>query len=313
MKKIVIRVIILLSMIPKLSYSQQDPQFSMYMFNRQVLNPAYAGSNPFSITTAGRSQWVGIDGHPNTFTVSASAPIQLLRGGIGGYIMADKIGPLSTVAAKFAYAFKLPVGSNGASLHLGLEGGILQKSLDGTNWRPEMMGDLTLLNQNISLTKGDLSTGIYFTLPDDKFYVGVAGAHLLEPKLDAFTQTKNSRVSRGIGLMTGYRFDLNDRVSLTPSFYGKMTKNQMQMDFNANVDIKPMVFGVSYRLRDSFIGIVGFHVTESLFTAYSYDYTVSGLGAGTSGSHELVLTYTFPTVVKYYPPDLGTRDKRRFR
>lgn len=294
-------------------YGQQDPQFSMYMFNRQVLNPAYAGSNPFSITSAGRAQWVGIDGHPNTFTLSASAPINLLRGGLGGYVMADKLGPLATTALKLAYAFKLPIGQNGASLHIGLEGGILQKTLDGTNWRPEMMGDLTLLNQNVSLMKGDLSTGLYFTLPDDKFYLGVSGLHLLEPKLDAFTASKSSKVYRNIGVMTGYRFDFNDRVSLTPSVYGKMTKNQWMVDLNANLDVKPMIFGVSYRMRESLIGIIGFHVTERLFTAYSYDYVMNGLGAGTSGSHELVITYTFPTIVKYYPPDLGTRDKRRFR
>jgi len=293
--------------------AQQDPQFSMYMYNRQVYNPAVPGSMPLNITTAGRAQWVGIDGHPNTFNLSVQSPVALLKGGLGGYVMADKIGPLSTVAVKASYAFNLPIGKNGAGLNFGIGGGILQKSLDGTNWRPEQTGDLSLVAQNISMTKGDLDFGVYFHMPNDKFYVGISGNHLLEPKLKEFTTTGKSNISRSINLLAGYKFEFSPKVSLQPSVMAKMQGPQMQIDINANLHVSPMVFGISHRLKDSFVGIVGFNATNNLFVGYSYDYTISKLGAATSGSHELVLSYTFPSLTKYPAPDLGTRDKKDFR
>ena len=325
MRSVYSKILTVILLLGGYTYAQQDPQFSMYMFNRQVLNPAFAGAmGSTNLTTAGRSQWVGIDGHPNTFSLSFNMPVQILKGGIGAYLMSDKIGPFATQTFKVAYSFKLPLGKNGTALHFGLQGGFMQKSLDGTNFRPELLGDPNILNQNMSDMMGDLDAGVYFTLPNDKFYIGLAGDHLLEPKLDKFTTSKDSKVSRAINLTSGYRIDFNEgKTSLTPSVMFKMQGPNNQLDFNVNLNVNPMVFGVSYRMfsknskngysGDSFDAIMGFKATNNMFVAYSYDYTTSALGTSTSGSHELILSYTFPSVMKFLPPDMGTRDKKTFR
>ena len=42
-------------------YSQQDAQYTQYMYNMNVVNPAYAGSQgTLSIGLLGRTQWVGL-------------------------------------------------------------------------------------------------------------------------------------------------------------------------------------------------------------------------------------------------------------
>ena len=46
-------------------HSQQDPQYTQYMYNMNIVNPAYAGSRgTLSMGLLGRLQWVGIEGAP---------------------------------------------------------------------------------------------------------------------------------------------------------------------------------------------------------------------------------------------------------
>ena len=42
MKKIIF--ILLLCLLSKQSFGQQDPQYTQYMYNMNIINPAYAGS-----------------------------------------------------------------------------------------------------------------------------------------------------------------------------------------------------------------------------------------------------------------------------
>jgi type IX secretion system PorP/SprF family membrane protein len=127
MRKLLYLVLSLSLLIPTISWGQQDPQFSMYMFNRMVLNPAYAGARgALNLTAVGRSQWVGIDGHPNTFTLSGDAGVNALHGGVGAHLMYDEIGPIQTIGLKAAYAFRFDFGKErgeGPALQIGLSPG----------------------------------------------------------------------------------------------------------------------------------------------------------------------------------------------
>jgi len=56
-----------------LMQAQQDPQFTHYMYNMSVINPAYATDNPGVINMGGlyRAQWDGKKGAPNKQTFIA--------------------------------------------------------------------------------------------------------------------------------------------------------------------------------------------------------------------------------------------------
>ena len=55
--------------------AQQDPQYTQYMYNMNIVNPAYAGSfEGIAIGGLFRSQWVGLEGAPNTGTIALHAP-----------------------------------------------------------------------------------------------------------------------------------------------------------------------------------------------------------------------------------------------
>lgn len=295
-------------------WAQQDPQFTQYMFNRFGLNPAAAGYlGAWNITGVSRLQWIGIDGHPQTFMVSGHGPVNFLRGGVGLSLVGDQIGPFRTVDLKGAYAFRLPLGQAGSALQLGVSGGILNKALDGASLRPEQIPDPALLNRAISLTTFDVNAGVYFSLPEERWYLGISALHLTEPSLKEFTVSGRSKVPRHFYATTGARFRLSENVTLHPSTFFKLAQNQLMLDLNLNLQVQPVVLGLSYRLGDAVCGIIGLQATENLLLAYSYDYTTSRLGAVTWGSHELLISYTFASLLKLLPPNLGVRDKKDFR
>ena len=264
--------------------AQVDPQFSMYMFNRTVTAPASVGARgALNLTAVGRSQWVGIEGNPNTFTLSADAPIDFLHGGLGGYFMYDRIGPISTLGAKLSYAFRLDFGGargEGPGLQFGIAPGFLFKQIDGTNFRPSQFNDPTinqLIGQTGNAAKFDLGAGVYFDLPDDKMFLGVTVDHLTQPKLNDLNglngpSTSKTEVPRSLSFMGGYRIGRdNAPVTVTPSTMVKVGDirnfNTLQIDANVNVNVDPLVFGVSYRVMDiqEVIGIVGFNANQRLF------------------------------------------------
>lgn len=306
------------------AYGQQDAQFTMPMFNRQVFNPGFVGApGAPELTMCGRTQWVGIDGHPNTFTLSGNMPVSILRGGLGLHLINDQIGPFNTNIIRLSYAFHLPIGNNGGKLQLGIGPSINLSNLDGTELRPAEDLDPTLrglIGAQLNHTALDLGAGVYYHIPTkgandnlDKFYIGFAADHLLEPQRNYGDEgPQETFVYRTFGLMAGYRFG-NGPISFVPNFYGKMVKNLRMFDLVGNLHVRPMVFGAGVRASetnaDAILALIGFNASQRLFVAYSYDYTLSDLSVSTSGSHEVILKYTFPKVTRFYPPNLDTKYK----
>ena len=90
-------------------HGQQDPQYTQYMYNMNVLNPAYAGSQgTLSIGVLGRTQWVGFEGAPRTITAAIHAPIGRKKG-LGLSVIADEIGPVKeqNIYGDFSYTIDL--------------------------------------------------------------------------------------------------------------------------------------------------------------------------------------------------------------
>ena len=67
-----------------------------------------------------------------------------------------------------------------------------------------------------------------------------------------------------------------------------------QIDFNINVMYVDHLWGgVTYRLDDAVVLIAGYNINENLKFGYTYDITTSDLKSESSGSHEILLRYSF--------------------
>lgn len=297
-------------------FAQVFVQNTLYQYNRFVYNPAAAGiRDEANITLMGRLQWLGIEGAPKLLTAQIDAPIEAWDSGLGAHVIADQLGPLTTTGLNIAYAYHLPLG-NGARLSFGAASGILQKSLSG-NFIYNVDNGIDPLIPTGDFSSSQivpaLSAGVYYSLPDDKLFVGISGQDLLEPSIEELTlQTgvgPESRVARSFYLTAGYRFDLTDEVSLLASTLGRTDAVSYQMDASLHATLKDRILvGASYRMisNESVSGIVGAKITEGLFFAYAYDFVLSGLNAnGDLSSHEVILSYSLPSL------GLGGRSRRK--
>ena len=103
--------------------AQQDPQYTQYMYNMNVVNPAYAGSRgTLSLGLLGRSQWTSVDGAPKSFTFDAHAPLGK-KVGVGLSVISDEIGPAKEQNIYADVSYTLATSDVGR-LAFGLKGGV---------------------------------------------------------------------------------------------------------------------------------------------------------------------------------------------
>ncbi len=280
--------------------AQQDPQYTQYMYNMSVINPAYAGSNEAtSLGLLGRSQWVGIDGAPNTFTAFIHSPVGK-NVGLGFSLVHDKVGPVTETFAfvDFSYTIKITENSN---LAFGLKAGAAFQQIGLLQLNQVDSGDVSF-NQNVNNTHPNFGTGAFYYT--DRFYLGVAVPNLLETlhfEKSNGVITKASDV-RHFFINSGYVFDLNENFKLKPSFLAKYAKQSpLSLDLSANILWQDKLeFGLSHRLDDSWSALVNLRVNNNLRIGYAYDHTTSNLGTFNSGSHELLLLFDFVFVNNKY-------------
>lgn len=284
--RLILGILTLLSI--SAAFGQQDPQYTQYMYNMNVLNPAYAGSRGVtSIGLLGRTQWVGLDGAPQTLTLSVHAPIGNAVG-LGFSVIHDEIGPVQedNVYADFSYTIFTSVEGR---LAFGLKVGATF-----LNVRDLLMVDgADPLNEPVNETSPNFGAGLFYYT--NKFYVGFSAPNFLETKhlesSGGIVSTASERMH--YFLTSGYVFDIADNLKLKPSAMFKATAGApLSVDISANLLVDEKIeFGLSHRLDDSISGLIGFQVNDDFRIGYAYDHTTTKFGNYNSGSHEIMLLF----------------------
>ena len=270
-------------------FGQQDPQYSQYTYNMNVINPAYAGSKGvLSLGFLGRSQWVGIEGAPKTLTVSAHAPIGKSVG-FGLSVIADRIGPVRETNLNADISYTLITSEEGR-LAFGIKAGFTSLQVSA------LLSNVSdPLNIPISKTAPNIGAGMYYYT--NKFYAGFSIPSFLETR---YLEKSGGIVSTASDKMhyfftSGYVFDIYDNLKLKPSTMIRGTNGApLSVDLSGNLLWEEKFeLGISYRLDKSFSGMVGFLINDDMRIGYSYDMSVSNIGNFNSGSHELMLLINF--------------------
>ncbi|MCM0666193.1 MULTISPECIES: PorP/SprF family type IX secretion system membrane protein [Flavobacterium] len=290
------KIILLINFLFYLSVSaQQDPEYTHYMYNMSVVNPAYATGVPAMMNFGGlyRTQWVGAYGAPKTFTFFGHTAINdKIEAGIS--FVSDDIGDgakkENNVYADFAYVLKLG-GKN--KLSLGLKAGFssMQSNFNGFRFT-DPQTDIAF-SENINATKPNIGVGAYYFR--DNLYVGLSAPNLLKSKYIEEKSGMNAFGSEEIHtfLTAGYVFQLNNALKLKPAFMSKFVKGApITLDVSANVLYnEKFEFGASYRIDDSVSALFNINVTPTLRVGYAYDYTLTNFGQFNSGTHEIMLLF----------------------
>ena len=124
----------------QLTFAQQLPLYSQYLYNKFLINPAHAGSDGYtSLNLTVREQWVGYSGAPRTCSLSWQTRIlkraykidqNILnrtvyrpktdgKAGLGAYIFSDRNGLIQRTGFQAAYSYHIWV-SDYTQLSMGL-------------------------------------------------------------------------------------------------------------------------------------------------------------------------------------------------
>lgn len=296
MKRRAIQYLVLIGifLMPALAHAQQDPQFTHYMYNMNVINPAYATDAEGVINIGGlyRTQWVGAVGAPKTATVFVHSPIAK-RVEMGISFVNDDIGDVvkeNNIYLDVAYV--IPVSENN-KISFGVKGGATFFNTDfgGFKYTDEQFDEA--FAQNISKTFPNVGAGTYFF--SDRYYIGFSVPNLLTTK---HIERKDGIQTTGVEnihyfLTGGYVFDLSSSLKFKPAFMAKgVSDAPLAFDLTTNFLINERLeLGAGYRFDDSVSGLAGFYITPTLRIGYSYDYTLSNLGNYNSGTHEIFLLF----------------------
>ncbi|PHQ28264.1 hypothetical protein CJ305_16050 [Leeuwenhoekiella nanhaiensis] len=277
--------------------AQQDPQYTQYMYNPLVINPAYAGNRGVtSILMLHRSQWVGLDGAPRTQNLTVHSPIGLGKVGLGFSLVNDALGPARETYFNADFSYTIETGMEG-KLSFGLKGSLNLLDVDFARTNPFNAGDPFLINIDNKLSP-NVGVGIFYH--NEKFYGGLSAPQLLQTNhFDrSGTQTAETFVAEErihyYGL-AGYVFDLSSDVKFKPSTLVKMVAGApLAVDVNANfLFYDKLTLGASYRWSAALSGLVGFQISDGLLVGFAYDRESTELGNATynDGTYEVFLRF----------------------
>lgn len=302
MKKVVFLILILL--VCKASvFSQFDAQLSQYMFHNSSFNPAAVGEGDMiQFSFQHRIQWVGIPNAAKTTVVSLNSPFKFgnTKHGLGFRFFNERIGIFTNQTAHFQYAYKMRLGdgvlSLGADLgflNLGINtDSIRQISFDGYH---NMSADQEIPKVNVSGIGLDLNGGLFYSASN--YYLGLSYLHLNNTNV-SLTDQIDFKLNGSIYLTGGFDWKIPDtKYIIKPSTLFKTDFRSLQLDLSSRIEYDDKYWGgLSYRIQDAVVIMAGVNVAGGLSIGYSYDLLTSQITTGSTGSHEIVLLYSFEYV-----------------
>lgn len=278
-------------------YSQQDSQFTQYMYNTVNINPAYAGSRGvMSIFGLYRNQWVGLDGAPVTSTASLNTPIGNSNIGLGLSFINDRIGPSDETSISADVSYSIPT-SESWKLSFGLKATANLLNVDFTKLNIYNPADPRFQNNVDNKFSPNIGAGIYFH--SNKTYIGLSVPNFLETKhFDESASLNNSasfvaKERMHYYAIAGHVFNLSPSIQFKPAALAKVVQGApLQLDLSGNFLFnEKFTVGAAYRWSAAMSAMVGFQASENWFIGYAYDMETTKLADYNSGSHEIFLRY----------------------
>lgn len=275
--------------------AQDDVQLSQYFLGMGYYNPAYAGTTgDLNMLGFFRQQWIGMPQAGTSFFVIADMPLTFgkTNHGIGLVVNTESIGLYQNTKVAFQYAYKQKLF--GGTLSVGLQGGIFNKTFDGTKvYIPEsdyhQLEDEAIPRTSVQAMALDVNAGVYYT--HKHFYVGFGATHLTSPEMQ-FEENAYTYLSTGLNLTGGYNIQFNNPLyELQPSVFLKTDMQTFQADITARMVYNKMFNGgLSWRVNESVVVLLG--ATFGRFqVGYAYDFPTTAILKASTGSHEVVVRY----------------------
>lgn len=306
-------------------FAQQRAQYSQFALNNYLQNPAITGIEDYTDVRLGfRNQWVGIEGAPRTFYLSAHMPInkknistevnfRMRNGrkvktmvkrndtnknhkikphqGVGIMAESDKSGAITRTGLNLTYAYHLPV-SRTIKIAGGASAGLLHYNINTQSIYMDNTQDPALATGALNNMQLDLGLGLWAY--STNFFGGISTSQFTSKKRNFINDVSipplNS-LQPHFYFSGGYRINVSPVIALVPSFLTKLAQpSPASTDINLKAVYNDRFFiGGTYRKGDAFSVISGLNISSIIGIGYAYDATTSELNQFSQGSHEVVL------------------------
>ncbi len=292
MKHINLLSIVLILLLTSSIQAQQDPYYTLYRYNLNMVNPAYSGSSNSSDLTMGfRMQWVGVEGAPKTQFVSYSQPLKN-KLGIGFSVVNDEVFVLkeTDVTLDLSYHIKL---NDDYLLYFGLKGGGSFIDIDLS--RANVKND-PLFAENQHFFNPTMGAGLY--LKNKKFYLTLSTPNFLSG--DRYEKEGNVPVAATDKLHVyvggGYSIKLSENIIFMPSLMMRYVDgSEATFDVSTAFDINQKVnVGLNYRIDESVSVFALLKVVDQLQFGVAYEKSTAVTNEFTgTGTFEALLRFRF--------------------
>ena len=276
---------IVLAFIPLIVFSQQESYYTLYRYNMNVINPAYAGAlgkNVFAFTS--RRQWSSMQDAPSTLAFSYSSEREN-NVGLGLSVVSDKVFIEQQTFAYVDFSYKLDMEST--QLYLGLKAGGNFYSAD-----PRALSTYSPTDpaqQELSSFNPNVGAGAF--LKGEIFWASFSIPRLFNVKRenDNLAVTAKDRVHSYLG--GGVDLPIGSGLLIKPSVMMRKVKGlPVTTDFTGMLSWQNQFdVGISYRTSSAF-GLLAMVSFGGFDIGYAYETpTVSSLSQLNLKTHEIVL------------------------
>ena len=270
--------------------AQQDPNYTFYRYNMNLINPAFAGAGESTeIGLNIRSQWAGVQGAPETqsavFSTSVGSNV-----GLGLSVINDKtfIEEQTSVSLDFSYKLKL---NDAYELYFGLKGGFTSYDVntDGLTTYG-IQPDMSLMDIDGRFNP-NVGAGVY--LKHEKYFVSLSVPKILNPER---LERNDGQARLGVDkthfyLAGGYDISLGANTMLRPTTLLRYVEaSPISLDVTAIVEFRERFgLGAACRLDESISGILIFK-TGWIDIGYAYEMALeSPVSNIDNGTHEVFM------------------------
>ncbi len=278
---------LLLLFFPGLTYGQQDPISSQYMYNPLTFNPSYAGINDVTnITLNSRFQWGKFAGAPATFSLAANTSVVGGKVGLGLMLLNDAIGFSNNTEMQASFAYK--IGNGKKTFSFGLQTGLViyTKNLQDLNLR--VYDDPLFLPGFERATKFNIGAGASYMT--DNLFISLSVPKMI-----------NSRVNEGIEivayerhayLLGAYLWEIKPGLKLKPSLLLRgVAGAPLSFDVNVSLLINNKVWvGAFTRNLNTYGLMTQFEFLDAYKIGYSFELLNKEFTGSNLFTHEVFLS-----------------------
>jgi type IX secretion system PorP/SprF family membrane protein len=299
MKKILITISIVIFSVKLVAQEINLPQYISHMAdNPFLISPSYAGIGPgLQIRLNGVSQWIGVDGAPDTQSLVVEARIADRFGG-GITVFNDKNGATSQKGVKLSLASHLTLSDfHDSFLSFGLSYNFTQFGIDTSK---NNSGEN---KANRSVTNSNFDIGMLYRY--ERFSISLNANNILNKKVENLTTNEPEALRRFTVYSSYVLARISNNIEIEPSIFveyyeaDKRSRTDMNIKVRKGINDGYVWAGLSYTfLNDQFFvpnaiaPLVGLK-KDNLYMSYGFSINMNETQDFNYGTHMITLGFDY--------------------